>query len=107
MGRSESKERYRKVLADFVRVYCRKKHAPAAALGAPDALCPDCADLLAYATARLARCTHDPKPKCKDCTTHCYAPAYRARIQAVMRFSGVHFVKRGRLDWLVRYFLAK
>ena len=32
-------------------------------------------------------------------------PEYRAKIKEVMRFSGIYFVKRGRLDWLVRYFM--
>ncbi|MFH1998920.1 MAG: nitrous oxide-stimulated promoter family protein [Planctomycetota bacterium] len=44
--------------------------------------------------------------KRKACDTHCYKPAYRAKIKEVMRYSGIHFIKRGRLDWLVRYFLV-
>jgi len=83
----------------FVEVYCRQKHSTARG-----ELCDDCSDLLAYAEKRLARCPLDPKPKCKDCKVHCYAPRYRRRIKEVMKFSGMHFVKRGRLDWLVRYF---
>jgi hypothetical protein len=46
----------------------------------------------------------DPKPKCKDCPVHCYKSEYRRRIKEVMRFSGIYFVKRGRVDWLIKYF---
>ena len=90
------------MLAKFVEVYCRRKHD-----GQDGGLCAECADLLAYAQERLARCPFDPKPKCKDCTSHCYAESYRSRIREVMKFSGIHFVKHGRLDWLIKYFLAK
>lgn len=85
------------VLQCFVEVYCRKYHGQ-------NVLCEDCRDLLEYARRRLEKCPYDPKPKCKNCNTHCYKPEYRDKIKAVMRFSGMHFVKRGRLDWLVRYF---
>jgi hypothetical protein len=92
------KQRDREMLEAFVAVYCRKQHAR-------DELCDDCRDLLAYALERLAKCPFDPKPKCRDCAVHCYAPAYRARIREVMRTAGMHFVKRGRVDWLLKYFL--
>lgn len=85
------------VLRRFVEVYCRNNHDQ-------NVLCEDCRDLLEYARRRLEKCPYDPKPKCKNCETHCYKPEYRDRIKEVMRFSGMHFVKRGRLDWLVRYF---
>ena len=86
-------------LEKFVEVYCRKKHRTPTGR-----LCGECDDLLAYARERLARCPMDPKPKCKDCPAHCHADAYRQRIKDVMRFSGIHFVKRGRIDWLIGYF---
>ncbi len=95
-------QKHIKTLQRFVGVYCHKKH------GTPkEDMCPSCQDLLSYASDRLARCPYDPKPKCKDCKTHCYKEPYRQRIAEVMRFSGTHFVKRGRLDWLVRFFLQK
>lgn len=83
----------------FIAVYCRKKHATP-----KGELCDDCADLLDYARGKLAGCPMDPKPKCKDCPVHCYSPEYRQRIKDVMRLAGIYSVKRGRLDWLVRYF---
>ena len=93
-------ERERKLLERFIEVYCQRNHG---ANGT--APCDECQDLLIYALKRLETCPYDPKPKCKDCTTHCYRPEYRDKIRAVMRFSGIYFVKRGRLDWLLRYFM--
>ena len=93
-------ERERRVLERFVAVFCRKHHDTNGT-----GMCAECRDLLDYAFGRLEKCPYDPKPKCKDCETHCYRPQYRDKIRAVMRFSGIYFVQRGRLDWLVRYFM--
>ncbi len=89
-------------LGNFIGVYCRKKHDTNG-----DGLCAECFDLLQYATERLDRCPMDPKPKCKNCPVHCYKDQYRQQIREVMKFSGIYYVKRGRLDWLVKYFLQK
>ena len=83
----------------FIEVYCRRNHRTP-----KGRLCDDCDDLLIYARDKLAKCPMDPKPKCKDCPVHCYSDAYRQKIKDVMRFSGIYFVKRGRLDWLIKYF---
>jgi len=98
-AKDKSVERERQILGRFIEVYCRAHHGTAGR-----ALCGDCADLLAYAEMRLARCPYDPKPKCKDCPTHCYRPEQRAKIREVMKFSGMYFVKRGRIDWMIKYF---
>ena len=87
------------VLERFVGIYCQRKHGTA-----KGSLCDECSDLLSYARQRLEKCPFDPKPKCKDCKVHCYRGDYRQRIREVMKFSGMYLVKRGRLDWLVRYF---
>ena len=97
----KSIDRELRVLQRFVEVYCRNHHG-----GDDNRLpCADCCDLIAYARKRLERCPYDPKPKCKACETHCYEPAHRTQVRQIMRYSGMYFVKRGRLDWLVRYFL--
>ncbi|MCD6307542.1 MAG: nitrous oxide-stimulated promoter family protein [Candidatus Latescibacteria bacterium] len=88
-------------LKKFIDVYCKAHHGRN-----DDGLCTECGDLLEYARSRLERCPYDPKPKCKNCATHCYGPEYRERIRAVMKFSGMHFVRRGRIDWLILYFLT-
>ncbi len=95
------KERDLQVLRKFIGVYCEKQHR-----SARSRLCDECSELLTYATNRLAKCPLDPKPKCKNCSVHCYDKQHRRRIKEVMKFSGMHFVKRGRIDWLIRYFLT-
>ncbi|MFC1537439.1 nitrous oxide-stimulated promoter family protein [Gemmatimonadota bacterium] len=96
----KSRDKEYSVLQKFVEVYCRAQHGKNGNIP-----CAGCDDLLAYAGTRLEKCPYDPKPKCKDCETHCYKPEYRNKIREVMRFSGIHFVKRGRVDWLVKYFI--
>ena len=94
-------EKDSEVLTAFVEVYCREHHGTNGS-----GSCAECRELLDYARGRLERCPMDPKPKCKDCPVHCYKPAARAKVREVMRYSGMHFVKRGRVDWLVKYFLT-
>lgn len=66
------------VLEDFVGVFCRENH------GRRTGCCPACLDLLAYAAQRRRMCPVEPKPKCKDCRTHCYREPYRSQIRQVM-----------------------
>ena len=52
-------------------------------------LCPECAELEAYAHARSARCPFmEEKTFCSNCTVHCYRPEMRERIRTVMRYAG-------------------
>lgn len=88
-----------KVLNAFIRVYCRENH------GMPDGLlCSECEETLQYALRRNEKCPLEIKPKCKDCTIHCYKPVMRDRIRKIMKFSGIYYIKRGRIDWLWHYF---
>ena len=84
-----------------MQVYCLGHHE-----AEEGTVCKQCRDLLDYAQLRLENCPYDPKPQCKSCKTHCYKPQYREKVKTVMRFSGMHFVRRGRLDWLGKYFLS-
>ncbi|MBI2860255.1 MAG: nitrous oxide-stimulated promoter family protein [Chloroflexi bacterium] len=107
-----------KVLADFVSIFCRERHQNMVKNAFPirddrlrevlDAreprLCQECNKLLNHGIAKLMLCPHDPKPMCKKCTTHCYAPGYRERVREVMKFSGLHLIKHGRVDMLLHYF---
>jgi hypothetical protein len=100
-GKAEDKpDKDIKTLQAFTKVYCRQHH------GTRGDLCPECDDLLQYAIQRRERCPYDPKPACKNCQTHCYKPEYRQKIREVMKFSGIYFVKRGRIDWMIKYFLT-
>jgi predicted amidophosphoribosyltransferase len=103
-----------RLLVTFVRVYCENQH-PAAERKAfalrgfdmtrlarkPLALCPDCTRLLGHALVKRQRCPMNPKPMCKHCPSHCYAPVYRQQIRQVMKYSGRRLVMRGRLDYLL------
>ena len=106
-----------RVLSDFVSIFCRQKHISvykesfkitdgrlADVIGSKlPILCPDCSKLLYHGIAKLLQCPYDPKPTCKKCRTHCYAPGYREKMRAVMRFSGMYLVKHGRFDLLLHH----
>jgi hypothetical protein len=63
--------------------YCHDHHATQATL------CADCQGLLDYATIRLERCRFgSEKPVCAKCPVHCYQPARREQVKAVMRYAG-------------------
>ena len=68
-------------------------------------LCEDCRKLLNHGIAKLLLCPYDPKPMCKKCETHCYAPGYREKVREVMKFSGMYLIKHGRVDLMVHYML--
>jgi hypothetical protein len=104
------------VLALFTSVYCRAhQHGSRSPLQATDPglqalslhkapVCPACAEFLAYAFERRLRCPLEEKPACKHCPMHCYKPDYRDKVRDIMRFSGKHLLRRGRLDLLWHYF---
>ena len=112
------KEKDIRVVADFVAIFCRENHRDVEKSlfvnkdeklhlllnGGGMELCKDCTKLLNHGIAKLLQCPHDPKPMCKKCTTHCYAPGYRERMREVMKFSGLYLVKHGRLDLMFHYF---
>ncbi len=96
--------REEKTIAAMIALYCRDHHADAsapsgepagAATGqADEALCPECAELLAYARLRLEKCRYGAdKPTCANCDTHCYKPAMRNQVRVVMRYSGPRMLK--------------
>ena len=89
-----------KVLRAFIKTYCNKHHKPLN----DNELCSECKVLLEYSLKRNENCPLDHKPKCKKCAIHCYKPEYRQRIKEIMKFSGIHYIKKGRLDWVYRYF---
>ncbi|OFZ20705.1 MAG: hypothetical protein A2X94_08585 [Bdellovibrionales bacterium GWB1_55_8] len=56
---------------------------------APTIPCTHCATLIAYASARLERCTFkDAKPACAKCPIHCYRQTERDVVRSIMRYSG-------------------
>jgi hypothetical protein len=85
--------REERTIAAMIAMYCRDHHFGDAARG-PDGLCPDCAELMAYARLRLDRCRYGfEKPTCAACPTHCYRPAMRESVRNVMRYSGPRMIR--------------
>ena len=114
---NNKKEKDLRVLMDFISIFCREQHSGRVkdrfpikdkrlhqALGDNAlVLYQDCTRLFNHGTAKLLLCPYDPKPMCKKCETHCYAPGYREQIREVMKFSGLYLVKHGRLDLVIHY----
>ena len=75
-------DREKKTVCLMIRLYCRhklkEKDMPGENLQLAD-----------YACRRLDRCKFgEKKTTCRKCPVHCYAPAQREKIRAVMRWSG-------------------
>ncbi len=85
---SSKREREKQTVALMIKIYCKKKHGT-------KELCPECADLLRYATERSDRCPFmETKTFCSNCRVHCYKPVMREKIREVMRFSGPRMIFR-------------
>lgn len=73
----------------MIDLYCRGQH------GSKDDLCPECRELFEYVKRRLTKCPlKENKIRCSKCPVHCYKPAMREKIRAVMRYSGPHMLYR-------------
>jgi hypothetical protein len=104
-----------RTLMKFVRGYCREHHDgekvpftfklfDVKEIEKKDIpLSQDCTRLLNYGLTMRMKCPHDPKPMCKKCETQCYHGEYKAKIQEVRKFSGMHLIKHGRVDMLYHY----
>ncbi len=81
------REREKAMVSQMIALYCRKQH------GRRDGLCPECAELDAYARQRSEKCPFmETKTFCSNCRVHCYKPEMREKIRAVMRFSGPRMI---------------
>ena len=81
--------RERRTMASMVALACRDLH------GGGDGLCPECAELVAYAERRIGICPFgDDKPTCASCPIHCYRPGPRERMREVMRYAGPRMIWR-------------
>ena len=101
------------VLIRFIHTYCRHNHIekvkspfsnPHTHLDGQITLCNGCASLAHYSIDKRVKCPQKNKPSCKNCTIKCYSQEYRSKIKEVMKFSGIYFIKRGRIDYLIKYF---
>jgi len=67
-------------------------------------LCRDCKNTLAHGVAKRILCPYSPKPACKRCPTNCYRSSYREKMKEIMKFSGLLLIKKGRLNYIFKYF---
>jgi hypothetical protein len=87
-GTSRRVIREKRTIRAMLQIYCRARHGLTS-------LCADCQELLDYAHCRLDRCPFgNDKPTCVNCPIHCYKPAMRANVQAVMRYAGPRLIFR-------------
>ena len=83
----KKREKEKRVVTLMIRIYCKKHH------GTKASLCPECTALAEYACERSNRCPFmEKKTFCSNCSSHCYKPEMRDRIQQVMRFSGPRMI---------------
>lgn len=81
--------RENKTVRTMVVIYCRDEH------GSKDGLCPECQELMDYATKRLEKCPYqEDKSTCANCPIHCYTDTMRERMRVVMRYSGPRMISR-------------
>ena len=72
------------LVSEMISLYCRKQHR-----SPKGTLCPECRQLQDYALARIEHCPFmETKTFCSACKVHCYKPAMREQIRAVMRWAG-------------------
>ncbi|HOG17895.1 MAG TPA: nitrous oxide-stimulated promoter family protein [Syntrophales bacterium] len=70
----------------MIGMFCRRHHGG-------EALCDECRELSSYAEDKTRRCRFGAeKPACSDCPVHCYQPAMREKIRAVMRYAGPRMI---------------
>ena len=87
MDTQTKREREKRMVAQMIALYSRKKHHT------PGHLCPQCAALDAYAKMRADKCPFmETKTFCSNCRIHCYKPDMRAKIREVMRFAGPRMI---------------
>ena len=83
-GRRRERADEKLLVSEMIALYCRKQHKTP-----KGQLCPACQELQDYALARIDKCPFmETKTFCSACKVHCYKPAMREQIRAVMRWAG-------------------
>jgi hypothetical protein len=81
--------REKRAIECMISIHCRDMH------GTRGEICTDCRDMLDYSFKRLETCKLLPdKPTCARCPVHCFNPAMRHRVRAVMRYAGPRMIFR-------------
>ena len=82
-------DKEKRTIEVMVRMYCSCHHK------AGRELCRECADILDYAKMRLDKCYFgEKKMSCAKCAAHCYNTSMRAKVTAVMRYSGPRMISK-------------
>lgn len=82
-------EREKLVVGKMIAIYCNRHHRHKEG----DNLCDECLSLLNYALQRLDHCPKaGDKSSCSKCEIHCYSPANREKIRAVMKYVGPRMI---------------
>ena len=86
------REREQRTISQMVALYCVGNHGRANRTEisfSGERICPDCKAIDEYCVRRTERCrSMAHKTSCEACGNHCYAPAERERIRAIMRYAG-------------------
>ena len=79
------REREKRTISNMVAIYCAGNHdAPART---------ECKAIDDYCVLRTERCrSMAHKTSCEECGNHCYAPAQREQIRAIMRYAGPRMI---------------
>jgi hypothetical protein len=81
-------KREMRTVSVMIHLYCAGEHD-----AVRGELCPQCAELHAYAMQRLDRCPfQEGKTTCAKCAVHCYGPDCKDQIRAVMRYAGPRMI---------------
>ena len=79
------------VVRFMIGIYCNRQHHTK-----KRQLCPECEALAVYTVQRTEHCPRtEEKTFCSSCPIHCYKPEMRAKIKAVMKFSGPRMMLYG------------
>ena len=68
-------------------------------------LCPECAAHTRYGEVRRALCRREPRPSCKTCANHCYAPDEQAFQRKAMAYAGPRAMFRGHAIEAIRHLI--
>lgn len=84
------REQELKTVTDMISIYCRDVHKTDGGT-----LCPECEELLDYVEKRVNNCPRiGEQTLCSECSTHCFAPNRRQKMQEIMRYSGPKMMLR-------------
>lgn len=107
---AKRREREKRTISQMVAIYCVGNHPADSRTEtsyAGESVCLDCKTIDDYCVLRTDRCRQmDTKTSCEECPYHCYAPAERERIRAVMRYAGPRMIKHHPIA-AVRHLLKK